>query len=66
MNRTISLVIFVVGIALIIYGIGASNSFSSDFSRIFTGSPTQKTIVLLCGGAVFAALGGYGLSRRWD
>ena len=63
-NRQISLVVLVVGIVLIIYGIGASGSFSSDVSRIFTGSPTEKTIALLCGGFVFAVLGGYGLSRR--
>ena len=66
MNRSISLAVLVVGIVLIIYGLAASDSLSSGLSRVFTGSPTQKTIVLLCSGAVFAVLGGYGLSRQSD
>ena len=66
MNQQMSLVVFVVGLSLIIYGIGASNSFSFDVSRIFTGSPADRTIALMCGGAVFTVLGGYGLSRQPD
>ena len=63
MNKQISLAILVLGIVLIIYGISASNSFSSDVSRTFTGSPTDKTIWLLGGGAVLAISGGLGLFR---
>jgi hypothetical protein len=63
MNKIISLVLFVGGIALIIYGINASNSVSSDFSRLFTNSPTNKTIWLLIGGIVAAAIGAGGLMR---
>ncbi len=66
MNKSISLAVLVVGIVLIIYGLAASDSFSSGFSRLFTGAPTERTIALLCGGAVFVVLGGYGLSRRSD
>jgi hypothetical protein len=64
MNKLISFVLFVGGIALIIYGINASNSVSSDFSRFFTSSPTNKTIWLLIGGGVAAAIGAGGLMRR--
>jgi hypothetical protein len=35
---------------LTVYGIDASNSVGSDFSRMFSGSPTNKTIYLLVGG----------------
>jgi hypothetical protein len=49
-KRGIGLALLAVGIALTVYGINASNSVGSDFSRIFTGSPTNKTIYLLVGG----------------
>ena len=63
MNKLVSLALFVGGIALIIYGINTSNSVSSDFSRFFTNSPTNKTIWLLIGGGVVAAIGANGLVR---
>lgn len=63
MNKIISLVLLAVGVALIVYGINASNSIGSDFSRLFTGSPTDKSIWLLIGGIVVAAIGAGGLFR---
>ena len=50
MNKAIGLALLAVGIALIVYGIDASNSASSSLSRTFTGSPTNKTLWLLLGG----------------
>ena len=38
MNKIISLALLVGGIVLIVIGINATNSFSSDVSRFFTGS----------------------------
>jgi hypothetical protein len=64
MNKVISLALLAGGVALIIYGVNASNSVSSDFSRFFSGSPTDKTIWLLIGGGVAAAAGAGGLMRR--
>jgi hypothetical protein len=63
MNRALSLVLLVGGTILIIYGVSASDSISSSFSRMFTGSPTDKTIWLLAGGAVAAVIGFAGLVR---
>ncbi len=63
MNRLVSLVLLVGGIILIIYGVSASHSLGSDFSRFFTGSPTNKTIWLLIGGCVAAAIGAGGMLR---
>ncbi|MBC7369711.1 MAG: DUF3185 family protein [Undibacterium sp.] len=63
MNRPISLALLIGGIVLIIYGISASESFGSDISRFFTGSPTDKTIWLLIGGIVAAAVGASGMVR---
>lgn len=63
MNKLISLALLVCGLVLIIYGVNASESLGSDFSRLFTGSPTDKTIWLLVGGVVLAAFGAGGLMR---
>jgi hypothetical protein len=64
MNKIISLVLLVGGIALIIYGINASDSISSSFSRFFTGNPTDKTIWLLIGGTAATVIGLVGMLRR--
>jgi hypothetical protein len=63
MNKFISLALLVGGIVLIIYGIAASDSLSSSFSRFFTGSPTDKTMWLLIGGTVAGVIGLFGMLR---
>jgi amino acid permease len=63
MNKVVSLVILVAGIVLVIYGVAATESFSSDISRFFTGTPTDKAIWMLLGGIVVAIIGLVGLLR---
>ena len=63
MNKPISLALLVGGIVLIVYGIAASDSTASGFSRFFTGNPTDKTMWLLIGGAIATIVGGSGLLR---
>jgi hypothetical protein len=63
MSKILSLVLLVGGIGLIIYGIDASDSISSSFSRFFTGSPTDKTMWLLIGGTAASVVGLVGLLR---
>ena len=63
MNKILSLAILAGGIGLIIFGFNASNSFSSDISRFFTGSPTDKAIWMLLGGVVLVVAGVLGLMR---
>ena len=63
MNKGISVALLVVGIMLIVWGISASESFSSDVSRLFTGSPTDKAVWLLVTGIVAAIFGLFGLLR---
>jgi hypothetical protein len=63
MNKIISLALLIGGIVLIIYGISAADSVGSDVSRFFTGNPTDRTIWLLLGGIVAAAIGAAGLAR---
>ena len=61
MTKILSIALIVGGVVLIIYGINASNSLGSDFSRFVTGSPTDRSIWLLIGGIVMAGLGAGGL-----
>ena len=63
MNKLVSLVLIVVGIFLMVFGVGATNSFSSDVSRFFTGSPTDKAIWMLIAGIIAAILGLMGTLR---
>jgi hypothetical protein len=57
MNKAIGLTLLAVGIALIIYGVDASNSAASHLSKTFTGSPTDKAMWLLIGGIASAVCG---------
>jgi hypothetical protein len=63
MNRIFSLALLIGGIVLMIIGINATNSFSSDVSRFFTGSPTDKAVWMLIGGIVAAVIGLVGTLR---
>jgi divalent metal cation (Fe/Co/Zn/Cd) transporter len=57
MNKIISLAILAGGIVLVVVGVAATKSFSSDVSRFFTGSPTDKAIWMLIGGVVAIIIG---------
>ncbi len=62
MKKLISLVLLVGGILLIIAGYNGTHAFTSDVSKFFTASPTDKAVWMLIGGAV-AALAG--LAMLW-
>jgi hypothetical protein len=57
MNRIVSLALLAGGLVLIVIGINATNSFSSDVSRFLGGSPTDKAMWMLVGGIIAAILG---------
>jgi len=63
MTKAISLAVLAGGILLLIFGISAYDSTSSDISRFFSGSATDKSIWMLVGGAVVTVLGLVGLLR---
>jgi drug/metabolite transporter (DMT)-like permease len=64
MNKAIGLALLVVGVILICAGYNASQSFSSDVSRFFTGSATNKAMWMLVGGVAAAIAGAVLLNRR--
>jgi hypothetical protein len=61
-NRTLSFALLAGGIVLIVLGVNESNALSSDISRFFTGSPTDRSIWLLVGGVVASVVGVMGLT----
>ncbi|AXF13077.1 DUF3185 family protein [Paraburkholderia caledonica] len=66
MTKAISIALIVGGILLLYFGGQAFNSVSSDVSRVFTGSPSNKAIMLIVGGVVatLAGITGIALSGR--
>lgn len=63
MNRGISLGLLGEGIILLFFGIRESDSIASEFSRLFTGSPTDRSIWMLAGGTALFIIGLAGLLR---
>ena len=57
MNRAVGVAFLIAGILLIIFGINASQSFSSEMSEFFTGSPSNRAIWLLVLGVVGTVIG---------
>lgn len=52
LNRLIGIVLLVLGIVLLVLGLRAIDSFSSQFSKFFTGSPTDRAVWLTISGIV--------------
>ena len=63
MNKAISAALLASGIVLLIFGITATQSFSSDVSRFFTGSPTDRAIWMMIGGIILTIVGLLSLFR---
>ena len=63
MNKLVYLALLVGGAVLVVMGINATHSFTSDVSRFFTGSPTDKAIWMLIGGVVAGVIGLVGVMR---
>lgn len=57
MIKAAALALLAGGIVLLVFGLNAMNSPSSDVSRFFTGAPTDRATWMLVGGAVLVAAG---------
>lgn len=64
MNRITGIVCLVVGVVLLCWGYNESESLASGFSRVFNGSPTNKSMVLMIGGGVLSIVGAGILLKR--
>lgn len=63
MNKPMALALLAGGIVLLVFGYNSAQSFSSGVSRVLTGSPANKAIWMIVGGAIATVLGLYGLSK---
>ena len=61
MYKILSIALTIVGIALLVYGLNASDSTASHVSKTFTGNPTDRSMWLIIGGIAGIAIGGGGL-----
>jgi hypothetical protein len=57
MTKVIGSALLIAGIILTVFGVQASQSFSSEVSRFFTGSPTDKAMWMMVGGLTSAVVG---------
>ena len=59
-NSLSAIVLLAAGAALLIWGFSASDSLSSETSRLFQGAPSNKAMALMALGIL---VGGFGLVR---
>lgn len=59
MNKPLGIALLVIGLLLLIFGFNESQSAASDISKVFTNSPTDRSIWFLAGGGVATAVGLY-------
>ena len=57
MNTAVGIALMAAGLLLVIFGFNESQSLTSEVSRVFTGSPTDRSMWMLIGGAVAAIFG---------
>ena len=57
MKRALGIGLLVVGVILLVWGFQTTESFSSQVQEFFTGSPSDKAIWMIVGGALCAVAG---------
>ena len=66
MNRSTGIALLVVGVVLLVMGFSAAESLSSEISKFFSGTPTNKSIWLIIGGVACLVMGLVSMGRRSD
>ena len=64
MKKIVWLGLLVIGIIMIVFGVQAMNSFESEASRFFRGTPTDRSMWMLVGGILCAVAGAYGIWKE--
>lgn len=64
MSKPVALGIAVVGVILLVWGLQAKDSAASVVSEVVQGSPSDKSIFLIVGGALLSVVGGAALLFR--
>ena len=63
MSKNTSMALVIAGVVLLLWGMSVSGSLSSKMTQFWTGSPSDKAIWLLGGGAVAIVAGLFGVLR---
>jgi hypothetical protein len=56
-GRVFGIALLIVGAVLLVFGVNATHSVSSEFSKLFQGAPSDKSVWLIIAGGVVAAVG---------
>ena len=56
-ERLVGISLLLIGVAMLFAGLNASESVSSEFSKLFQGAPSDKSIWLMVAGALVAVIG---------
>jgi hypothetical protein len=59
MNKAFSLAILIAGIVLLLFGLNAGGSVASDAKEALTGTPTDKSMILIVAGVIGIVVGGF-------
>jgi len=64
MRKAISAALFIGGLILLWFGYQEYHSFQSEVHNFFTGTPTDRAMWMLIGGAAISVAGLVGLLRK--
>ena len=66
MNKALYIAILLVGVVLLVFGLNAHDSIVSSTKEAFTGTPTDRSLLLIIGGIIGIVVGGLGTMFRRD
>ena len=63
-KKHLSIILLVIGVALIAWGFQVSGEVGSQISSTFSGRPTDETLIFYIVGGIVAAIGVIGLVKK--
>jgi uncharacterized protein involved in exopolysaccharide biosynthesis len=59
MSKALSIAILIVGLVLLAFGLNAGDSIASEAKEAVTGTPTDRSMILIVGGTLGIVVGGF-------
>jgi len=63
-KKQLSIILLVVGLALIVWGYNVSGGFESQLSSAFSGRPSNEALIFYVAGGILAMIGVVGLVKK--